>query len=371
MASNPRGVGIIGLTPGRSWAAVAHLPALSELTKDFKVAGVANSSRESAEKAAAASGGLRAFASTDELVKSPDVDVVAVTVKVPHHKAMVTAAAAAGKHVFCEWPLGNGLAEARELASLMRAKKLLGVAGIQAWGSPVIRYVRDLIAEGYVGDVISISVLSDSFAWGGGDIPQHSAYLMDRNNGATLNTIMVGHQLSGITRIFGPLAQVNATMATRRPTVRVLDTGAEIPVTAADQVLVQGTFEKSGAPISLHCRGGLSRGTGLLWEITGTKGDLQITGGNAAIQLSDMTLKGARGEDRTLAPLPVPAKYGARAGDNPVAANVRHLYEWMAADLTNGTHTAPTFDDAVELHQIMDAIEQSAGRGVRVRPSDL
>ena len=370
MANNPRGVGIIGLTPGRSWAAVAHVPALLEIPKDFKIAGIANSSRESAEKAAAATGGLKAFADTNALVQSPDVDVVAVTVKVPHHRAMVTAAAAAGKHIFCEWPLGNGLAEARELASLVRAKKVLGVVGIQAWASPVIAYLRDLIAEGYVGDVLSTTLVGDSFAWGGGEIPQSSAYLMDRANGATLLTIISGHQLSGITKVLGPIDQINATLAIRRPTVRIAETKADIPVTAADQVVVQGTFA-SGAPISLHCRGGRSRGTGLLWEITGTKGDLQITAGNGHLQLTDLTLKGANGENRELAPLPIPAKYGPRDGENPMTGNVRRIYEAIAADLTNGTRTAPTFDDAVELHQIITAIEESAERGVRVRPSTL
>jgi predicted dehydrogenase len=50
-------VGIVGLQPGRSWAARAHLPALRALSETFEIAGVANSSRSSAEDAAAANGG--------------------------------------------------------------------------------------------------------------------------------------------------------------------------------------------------------------------------------------------------------------------------------------------------------------------------
>jgi hypothetical protein len=45
------GVGIVGLQPGRSWIAVAHVPALRALSDDYKMIGVANSSRESARKA--------------------------------------------------------------------------------------------------------------------------------------------------------------------------------------------------------------------------------------------------------------------------------------------------------------------------------
>src|SRR5690606_1007325 len=142
-------IGIIGLQAGRSWASAAHIPALRALADDFEIVGVANSSHESATKAAKDNGLPRAFASVEELVNSPDVVVVAVTVKVPHHFALVTAALEAGKHVYCEWPLGNGLEEARALAEMARAKGVLAVVGTQARLAPEILYLRDLVAEGY------------------------------------------------------------------------------------------------------------------------------------------------------------------------------------------------------------------------------
>ena len=61
-------VGIVGLEPGRSWAARAHIPALRALSESYEIAGVANRSRVSAEKAAAAAGLPRAFADVAELV---------------------------------------------------------------------------------------------------------------------------------------------------------------------------------------------------------------------------------------------------------------------------------------------------------------
>src|SRR5262249_43005181 len=146
-------VGIVGLQPGRSWAARAHVPALRALSESFEIVGVANTSLLSAEKAAAATGLPRAFAHVGALVAAPDVDIVAVTVKVPHHLAIVQAAIEAGKHVYCEWPLGNGLAEAETLASLARSKGVLGVVGTQARVAPEIQHLRQLIADGFVGEV--------------------------------------------------------------------------------------------------------------------------------------------------------------------------------------------------------------------------
>jgi len=145
-------VGIIGLGAERGWATAAHIPALHALSDDFELAGVANTSLVSAQAAGAAFGLPRAFESTAELVASPDIDVVVVTVKVPYHQELVSEALNAGKSVYCG-PLGNGLAEAVELAGLANDKKLLGVVGTQAIASPEVEYARKIVADGYVGEV--------------------------------------------------------------------------------------------------------------------------------------------------------------------------------------------------------------------------
>jgi predicted dehydrogenase len=176
-------VGIVGLQPGRSWAARAHVPALRALSESYEIAGVANTSLASAEKAAAATGLPRAFVDVAELIAAPDVDIVAVTVKVPHHLKIVKAAIAGGKHVYCEWPLGNGLAEAEELAALARAKGVLGVVGTQARVAPEIEYLKHLIANGYVGQVLSTTLVARGRGWGGSfgsDAEKKvSAYVLD------------------------------------------------------------------------------------------------------------------------------------------------------------------------------------------------
>ena len=122
-------VGIVGVSTERGWGTTAHIPALRALSDVFEIAGVANTSLTSAKAAAAAFGIPRAFENVAELVASPDIDVVAVTVKVPYHREVVTAALEAGKHVYCEWPLGNGLAEAIELAELARREQGTGSGG--------------------------------------------------------------------------------------------------------------------------------------------------------------------------------------------------------------------------------------------------
>src|SRR5207237_5703012 len=107
-----------------------------------------------------------AFDNHQDLVNRADVDVVAVTVKVPYHLELATAALNAGKAVYCEWPLGNGLIEAKTLAALANEKGVLAVAGLQARSAPSVAYVRDLIKQGYVGELLSTTLVGSGMGWG-------------------------------------------------------------------------------------------------------------------------------------------------------------------------------------------------------------
>jgi len=217
----------------------------------------------------------RAFDNHRDLVNSPDVDLVAVTVKVPHHFELTSAALEAGKHVYCEWPLGNGLAEAQKMAALAKQKGVKAVVGLQTRCSPVISYVRDLVAQGYVGDVLSTSLIGSGIAWSE-YIDAANAYICDKSNGATLLSIPVGHMLDALCSVLGEVAEVSALKANRRKSAIAAETGQPIPMTSEDQVAFVGRLT-SGAVLSAHYRGGMSKGTNLLWEINGARGDLRIT----------------------------------------------------------------------------------------------
>jgi predicted dehydrogenase len=360
-------VGIVGLQPGRSWAARAHIPALRALSDTFEIAGVANTTQASAEAAAAASGLPRAYVNLAALLADPEIDIVTITVKVPPHLEIAKAAIAAGKHVYCEWPLGNGLQEAEQMARLVREKGVLGVVGTQARVAPEIVYLKQLIADGFVGDVLSTTLVAQGGGWGG-TIPNRkiSAYLLDRRNGATLLTIPLGHTLAALRDVLGEVDAVSAVLATRRPTACAADTGETLPVTAPDQVLVSGLLA-GGAPVSIHYRGGPARdGDGLRWEINGTAGDIRVSGLSGHTQMVQLALTGARGEEKAFRLLEVPAtdRTGWPAEVEP--GNVARVYARMAADLRDGTHTAPSFADAVAVHRIVAAIERSAESGTRV-----
>ena len=154
-----------------------------------------------------------AFASVKDLVNSDIIDLVVVTVKVPYHFELVSAAIEAGKNVHCEWPLGNGLAEAQQLANMAKNKGIIATIGNQMRTSPKVKYLSQLIDEGYVGTVLSSTLIGSGGNWGAETISD-LAYLSDKTKGANMLTIPFAHTLAGIRDVLGELSDILGRLLT-------------------------------------------------------------------------------------------------------------------------------------------------------------
>src|SRR5437879_1478986 len=185
-------VGIIGANPDRGWAMHAHIPALKSLSDDFEITALSTSRSVSAAAAGKLFGVPLAFDNHHDLVNSAAVDVVAITVKVPYHFELAADALTAGKAVYCEWPLGNGLEEAERLAALAEKKGVLAVVALQARSATAVTYVPDLIKQGYVGDVLATTLIGSGMGWGTPEEPLQ-ANINDTKNGGTMLSIALGH----------------------------------------------------------------------------------------------------------------------------------------------------------------------------------
>src|SRR2546428_6565918 len=293
MAESTLGVGIIGVSPVRGWAATAHIPALRALP-NYEIRALSGHSAESAREAGEVFGVSAVFSDHKQLVSQPDVDVVAVTVKVPQHRELVSAALAAGKAVYCEWPLGRDLDDARAMAELAAKQGVRTVVGLQARQAPAIEFVQELLRDGYVGEVLSTTMLGLSVP--GDVVGQPNAYMLDKTNGANVLTIAVGHSLDLLNYVLGEFTDLSAVSDLRRPLITIEETGRQLSKTAADQIAVIGTLT-SGATASVHVREAVAGGTGFLWEINGTDGTLRITADAAYPEIHPPTVAGARGRN--------------------------------------------------------------------------
>src|SRR5437763_6711194 len=143
-------LGLIGASVMGTWSSRSHLPAL-RASADVELTAVCTTRADSAEVARRAYGARLAFDDWREMVASPEIDAVAVVVRVPSHYEPTKAALEAGKHVYCEWPLGRTTAEAVELAALAKAKGVVTAVGLQARLNPALMYLKQLIEAGFGG----------------------------------------------------------------------------------------------------------------------------------------------------------------------------------------------------------------------------
>src|SRR5881296_1147592 len=366
MPESKLGVGIIGVSPVRGWAASAHIPALRALP-NYEIRALSGHSAESAREAGEVFGVSAVFSDHKQLVSQPDIDVVAVTVKVPQHRELVSAALAAGKAVYCEWPLGRDLDDARAMAALASEQGVHTVVGLQARQAPAIEFVQELLRDGYVGEVLSTTLIGVSVP--GDVVVQPNVYMLDVTNGAYLLTVAVGHSLDTLNYVLGEFADLSAVSAVRRPLITAEQTRERIVKTAPDQIAVIGTLV-SGATASLHVREAVAGGTGFLWEINGTDGTLRITADAALPEIFPLTVAGAHGRDEP-AELGIPTVLTQKWPpltklEGTPAFNVGRAYAAFAADIDNGSRTVPDFAAAVRRHELIAAIERSAASGVRV-----
>jgi predicted dehydrogenase len=347
-------VGIVGATVttgGSGWGANAHVPALQALP-GYELKAVCTAHEETAKTSAETFGAGLAFHDMNEMVAHPDVDLVAVVVRVPWHKDLVMAAIGAGKPVCCEWPLGAHLAEATEMADAARAAGLPSLVGLQAQSDPAVMYARDLVANGDIVSVNTRVIVNAIPERGDGRIWQGI-----RQNGANPMTIPGGHAIDALCYILGEFAEIGARVTTRITMWKHAVTGEDFPVDAPDTVSAAGVLE-SGAEVSYQVASVPFNASGTRMEIYGRKGTLVLTSTSVNIGPSQLHL--AIGND-DMAEITPPDSYRLIPADMAAGPgrNVAQAYARFASALQSRTTDAPDFNDAVRRHALIDAMERS------------
>ncbi len=353
-------LGLIGASVSGTWSSRSHLPAV-RASADVELTAVCTTRAESAEAARQAYGARLAFDDYRKMVASPEIDAVAVVVRVPSHYEPTKAALEAGKHVYCEWPLGQTTAQAVELAQLARAQGLVTAVGLQARVNPAVMHLRDLVAAGYVGEVMAVHV--SLMREGVLSRPSHRTWQRDATLGANTLTIANGHTVDAMRFVTGDFVSLSAVVATQAR--QWLDTGSNtwLGVTSPDNILISGDLANGGVA-SVHIGAIPYAGSGYRMEIYGREGTL-VASGEDSPQLSAVALHGAKGGNR-LEPIPVPERFSLVDPGTPVgdAFNVGQMYTlFAAAVLDGGDDRLPDFHTAVELHHLVDTIKRASDEG--------
>lgn len=267
------GIGLVG----GGYMGKAHAVALSAVGAVFDTAlrprleMIAASSPETAEVYRRAYGFTRAARDWRDLVADPRVEAVVIASPQSTHRAIAEAAFAAGKPVFCEKPLGASLADAEAMVAAAEASGLPNMIGFNYVRTPATRFVRQLLAEGAIGDVTWFRGEHTEDFLADPALPA-TWRTRDRANGCMGD--LAPHPINCMLALMGPLAELSARIETVHAT-RPGPTGPET-VTNDDHAQMMLRFA-SGAMGHLYVsRTATGRKMGYAYEIHGTKGSIRF-----------------------------------------------------------------------------------------------
>lgn len=258
---------LIGATPGLTLAAV--------------------SSSDAGKVRASLGDGPVVFASPQELIAEPSLDLVVIASPNATHFALASAALAAGKHVVVDKPFASSFEEARRLTVLARERgRLLSVFHNRRWDSTT-RTVKRLLAAGTLGEIRYAAMHYDRFR------PQ----VVDRwkenpDMGGGLWMDLGPHLLDEALHYFGPPLAIQADLVRVRPGARADDSfharlryadGLRVDLHASmlgamprPRVVLQGTrgsYVKQGLdPQEAMLKAGSWPGTGADWGVDEERG---------------------------------------------------------------------------------------------------
>ncbi|MBO9411435.1 MULTISPECIES: Gfo/Idh/MocA family oxidoreductase [unclassified Ruegeria] len=263
------GIGIVG----GGYMGKAHSVAMAAVGAVFNTAlrprleVICASTSQSAERYRAAYGFARATSDWRALVADPKVEAIVIASPQSTHRQIAEAAAALGKPVLCEKPLGASLEDSRAMVVAAEAAGAINMVGFNYIRTPASQYARQLIASGEIGDVTWFrgEHTEDFYA-----DPQAPATW--RTTGMANGTIgdLAPHMVNGAMALIGPITQVMADVETvhrHRP-------GGE--VTNDDHAQMMCRFENGVMGNLYFSRVATGRKMGYAYEISGTKGAIRF-----------------------------------------------------------------------------------------------
>ena len=190
------------------------------------------------------------------------------------------------------------------MARLAKASSLRTAVGLQAQSDPSLLYVRELIRDGFIGEVQGVNFSSISQAIterGAGRIWQG-----DRRNGANTLTIAGGHAIDALCFVLGEFEEVSARLAVNIKEWHNPETGETYTVDSPDWISVSGTLASgAGAQVAFLMATVPSNPSGTRFEIFGREGTLVLTAGS--LNQGNTKISGARGQGSTRADGPAAA----------------------------------------------------------------
>jgi predicted dehydrogenase len=210
------GVGVIGF----GWLGQAHsrsllrIPTLfPEREFDAQLVVCADTMPERIDDAVRSFGFDRGTAAWQEVMEDPGVDVVFVAAPNMLHVELVEAAAVAGKHVFCEKPVGGTPEQTVRAEKAVRDAGVISGVGYNYRWAPLVRYAAQLIADGTLGEITNYRGRFFSM-YGSDPLGVLSWRFLVDQAGYGVTTDLMSHSVDLAHMLMGPITRVVGTTET-------------------------------------------------------------------------------------------------------------------------------------------------------------
>ena len=139
----------------------AHLPASRE-SKNSQIVSISSRAASKAEAAANEHGIDRWFGAYEEQLADPGMDAVINALPISMHCEWTVKAAEAGKHILCEKPLATTAKDCQRMIDAARSNNVVLVEGFTHRWNPHLRKARELVADGAIGEVVTVHAVACS-----------------------------------------------------------------------------------------------------------------------------------------------------------------------------------------------------------------
>jgi predicted dehydrogenase len=315
-----------------------------------------------------------------DLIARDDIELIDVSSPGDTHKEVVLAALAAGKHVICEKPLANTLADAREMLEAARKSGSVAVVNYNYRRVPAVQLAKQLIDDGAIGEIrhwravyLQDWILDPEFplVWrlkkesaGSGALGDIAAHITD------LGMYLVG-----------PIAEVVGTLSTfikERPVATASGGGAGLTaaagremgeVTVDDAATFLAHFESGATGTFEATRLAPGRRNYNSFEINGSKGsvsfNLERMNELQVFFVDDPAgLQGFRTINVTEGVHPYTANWWPAGHIIGYEHTFTHAVKDLLEGIRTGGNAGPTFEEGFAVQAVLDAVERSvASRG--------
>jgi predicted dehydrogenase len=328
--------------------------------------------------AAARLGWADAVTGWKSVLDRDDVHVVDICTPGDTHAEIAVAALDAGKHVLCEKPLANSVAEAEAMVEAAERAALRGVRAMVGFSYrrvPALSLARDLVAQGRLGRIHHVRAVylqdwivdpSAPLSWrldkgkaGSGALGDIGAHIVDATQFILGDTI---REVSGTLETFvteRPVASAHSGLSGTAESDR---TG---PVTVDDAALFLARFTGGALGSFEATRFANGRKNALRIEVNGSAGSLAFDFEDMnVLQYFDGTEDSAVAGFRRIVVTEPGHPYVAAWWPAGHVLGYEHAFTHQAVDfvraVAGGTDPAPSFADGLQVQRVLAAVEASA-----------